>query len=54
MEYEIEDRPQMGEDSEYEYLVTRRDAALGIFPPRPPRADYQDRAMLIPEQETGS
>jgi len=51
MEYEIEDRPQMGEDSDYEYLVTRTDWRLGTMPARP--ATF-DQAVQIPEQELGS
>jgi len=54
MEYEIDDRPQLGEDCEYEYVVTRSEFALGIAPPRRPIAHDADRALLIPEQEAGS
>jgi hypothetical protein len=50
MEYEIEDRPQMGEDCEYEYVVTRSEWRLGVLPHRP-GPELIDRAMLIPEQE---
>jgi hypothetical protein len=53
VEYEIEDRPQMGEDCEYEYLVTRTEFRAGTAPARfvPDRGDC---ALLIPEQEAGS
>ncbi len=51
MEYEIEDRPQMGEDCEYEYLVTRTEWRLGTMPARPAALDH---AVRIPEQEVGS
>jgi hypothetical protein len=54
MEYEIEDRPQMGEDCEYEYLVTRSEWRLGTQPPRYGRADFSDCAVAIPEQELDS
>jgi hypothetical protein len=54
MEYEIEDRPQMGEDCGYEYVVTRHEFARGTLPPRIPVPDHDDWAMLIPEQEAGS
>ena len=50
MEYEIEDRPQMGEDCEYEYVVTRTEWRLGTMPPRL-AVPASDRAMQIPEQE---
>lgn len=52
MEYEIEDRPQMGEDCEYEYIVTRTEWRLGTMPARFPAT--ADRAVQIPEQELGS
>jgi hypothetical protein len=53
VEYEIEDRPQMGEDCEYEYLVTRTEFRTGTAPARFV-ADRGDCALLIPEQEAGS
>ena len=53
MEYEIEDGPQMGEDCEYEYIVTRTEWRLGAMPARFPAAGA-DRAVQIPEQELGS
>ena len=54
MEYEIEDRPQMGEDGEYEYFVTRTEWRLGTMPARPTASASADRAVQIPEQELGS
>ncbi len=51
MEYEIEDRPQMGEDCDYEYVVTRSEWRLGMLPPRFVSPEYSDRAVQIPEQE---
>ena len=51
MEYEIEDRPQMGEDCEYEYVVTRTEWRLGTIPQRFMAPARSDRAVQIPEQE---
>jgi hypothetical protein len=51
MEYEIEDRPQMGEDCEYEYIVTRTEWRLGTMPARSAAFAGADRAVQIPEQE---
>lgn len=50
MEYEIEDRPQLGEDDGYEYLVTRNEWRRGVAVYR----DHSDQAVPIPEQEAGS
>ncbi len=51
MEYEIEDRPQMGEDCEYEYVIARTEWRVGTLPPRFAAVPAFDRAVQIPEQE---
>ncbi len=55
MEYEIADRPQLGEDDSYE-LFAARHPHRPIPAPHiaPPRADKRDHAVAIPEQEAGS
>jgi hypothetical protein len=54
MEYEIADRPQLGEDDSYELFEARHPHRPRPAPLRAPRGDQRDRAVAIPEQEAGS
>ena len=54
MEYEIADRPQLGEDDSYELFEARHSHRPTPAPLRAPRGDQRDRAVAIPEQEAGS
>jgi len=51
MEFEIADRPQLGEDDTYEPFVSAHPVAA---PHHVPKGERTDRAVIIPEQETGS
>jgi hypothetical protein len=55
MEYEIADRPELGQDDMYELFAARhphRPMPAPFMAPR--RADKRDHAVAIPEQEVGS
>ena len=54
MEYEIEDRPQLGEDDSYEMFQARHPRRPKPAPLQAPRGKRPDCAIAIPEQETGS
>jgi len=54
MEYEIADRPQLGEDDSYELFAARHPHRPKPEPFIPPRRDNRDHALAIPEQEAGS
>ena len=55
MEYEIADRPELGQDDMYELFAARhphRPMPAPFMAPR--RAAKRDHAVAIPEQEVGS
>ena len=54
MEYEIAETPQLGEDDTYELceLYHRRQPRPAVV--HPAVGEQHDRAVTIPEQETGS
>jgi hypothetical protein len=54
MEYEIADRPQLGEDDSYEPFAARHPHRPKPTPFIASRLGQRDRAIAIPEQETGS
>ena len=55
MEYEIADRPQLGEDDAYDLFAARHPHHPKPAPLKAPRRrGKRDHAVAIPEQEAGS
>ena len=52
MEYEIEDRPQLGDEDTPDLLPASYGFPAEPVPAR--RSEQRDRAVTIPEQEAGS
>ncbi len=54
MEYEIADRPQMGENDAYKPVEAPLPQRHKPLSPRELGTEQRDRAVVIPEQESGS
>ena len=54
MEYEIADRPQLGDEQRHEVPDTQPSRDYSSFPASRPHEVPRDRAVNIPEQEDGS